>query len=210
MIFHAFLIRPEGTEATRGYLHGGLFIDFIGQTPVSVFRLLSFDLLILLVDFVMLGLIIERVKTAGLTTPPTTNTNPTNSNTEGDTQTDAQTQENEQDHDAEERGVVRGNEDDTSTPPVVTIDQDDVNDERLSLLADPGDNLLVGIITLSTLLHRAWLSFWIWGSSAQYGINGRIRLHRNARQGTRHLLRLRVFYGSGLGCRLGLMGVLYV
>lgn len=65
MLFHAFLIRPEAGEETRGYLHGGLFIDFVGQAPVSVYRLLLFDLLIFLIDFIMLGLIIERVKTKG-------------------------------------------------------------------------------------------------------------------------------------------------
>ncbi|KAJ5510703.1 hypothetical protein N7453_002806 [Penicillium expansum] len=60
MLFHAFLVRPEAGEETRGYLHGGLFIDFIGQSPVSIYQLLSFDLLIFIIDFIMLGLIIER------------------------------------------------------------------------------------------------------------------------------------------------------
>ena len=144
MIVHAFFIRPEAGEATRGYLHGGLFIDFIGQKPVSVFRLLSFDVLILLVDFIMLGLIIERVKTSALKSPETPNTSQTTA--DGDATT---TQPDGQDHDAEERGVVRASETtrdsdsrglNISTATPTTAIDDDVNDERTSLLADPGDS----------------------------------------------------------------------
>ncbi|KAJ5692580.1 hypothetical protein N7462_002003 [Penicillium macrosclerotiorum] len=146
MIFHAFFIRPEAGEATRGYLHGGFFIDFIGQTPVPVLRLLSFDILILLVDFVMLALIVERVKTVGPsnTTPTTTAT--TSSSTNTDT-----TQSDGQDHDAEERGVVRNTENadelnspgadnntSSSSSPLPAIDND-LHDERSSLLADPSE-----------------------------------------------------------------------
>lgn len=143
MIFHAFFIRPEAGEDTRGYLHGGLFIDFIGQKPVPVFRLLSFDVLILLVDFIMLALIVERVKTAGANAVAPPNT--TNSTTNTDATTD---QPDRQDHDAEERGVGRGNENtsdsDNFTPdnrnpsPIASID-DDVNEERTTLLAEPDD-----------------------------------------------------------------------
>lgn len=137
MIFHAFFIRPEAGESTRGYLHGGLFIDFIGQKPAPVFRLLSFDLLIFLVDFVMLALIVERVKTAGKP-PSTTDT----TNTDSATSTE-QPDSERQDHDAEERGVIREPEntspsDTPSTSPVAEIDED-VNNERTTLLADPGE-----------------------------------------------------------------------
>lgn len=147
MIFHAFLIRPEAGEATRGYLNGGLFIDFIGQKPVPVFRLLAFDFLILLVDIVMLALIIERVKmvgSKGLASMVRTRTATTNTNAETDT-----AQLGQQDHDAEERGVRNSEDADdtnespaegtaTNTSPVPEID-DDVQDERTTLLADPGE-----------------------------------------------------------------------
>lgn len=147
MILHAFFVRPEAGEATRGYLHGGLFIDFIGQTPVSVPRLLSFDILILLVDFVMLALIVERVKTVGKTATSPTTTAAANPNNDTDT-----AQSEGQDHDAEERGVIQNNEnadelnslepDHTSTPspPLPDID-DDLHDERTTLLADPGEGI---------------------------------------------------------------------
>lgn len=146
MIFHAFVISPEAGEATRGYLNGGLFIDFIGQKPVPVFRLLAFDTLILLVDVVMLALIIERVKTVGTKGQASLSPNGnTTTSANSDTNT---TQSGQQDHDAEERGV-RSSEDGgeitdspendaTNTSPVPEID-DDVQDERTTLLADPGE-----------------------------------------------------------------------
>ncbi|CAI7574851.1 unnamed protein product [Penicillium glandicola] len=150
MLFHAFLIRPEAGEETRGYLHGGLFIDFIGQAPVSVYRLLSFDLLILLVDFIMLALIIERVKTNGTPAPaPTTTNTDAATDTTADTSPDAESQSQSQDHDAEERGFLRQGDSDepispahdsSNSPPSSGIDIDEeVEEERTTLLADPAD-----------------------------------------------------------------------
>ncbi|CAG8905488.1 unnamed protein product [Penicillium egyptiacum] len=147
MLFHAFLIRPEAGEETRGYLHGGLFIDFVGQAPVSVYRLLLFDLLIFLVDFIMLGLIIERVKTNG--NPATAPTTP-NPNTATGTTTDASPESGEsqpQDHDAEERGVLRQEDDDetmssthySSDAPHSSGVDEEFEEERTTLLADPAD-----------------------------------------------------------------------
>lgn len=144
MLFHAFVINPEAGESTRGYLHGGLFIDFIGQKPAPVLWLLSFDMLIFLVDFVMLALVIERVKMtlsmSGLSPADTSNANTS-------TDTNTAPSEDGQDHDAEERGLIRGTEDvedgltlnpDLNTSSAANVDED-VNDERSHLLADPGD-----------------------------------------------------------------------
>ncbi|KAJ5970976.1 uncharacterized protein N7479_000894 [Penicillium vulpinum] len=150
MLFHAFLIRPEASEETRGYLHGGLFIDFIGQAPVSVYRLLSFDLVIFLIEFIMLGLIIERVKTNGTpaltpTTPNTDSATNTTTNTTTNTSPDAESQS--QDHDAEERGTLRQEDsDETTSPAHYSSDShhssgldEEVEEERTTLLADPAD-----------------------------------------------------------------------
>ncbi|KAJ6178506.1 hypothetical protein N7519_008967 [Penicillium mononematosum] len=147
MLFHAFLIRPEAGEETRGYLHGGLFIDFVGQAPVSVYRLLLFDLLIFLIDFIMLGLIIERVKTNGTPAPSPTSPNP-NPATNTSTEAAPDTEESQpQDHDAEERGVLRQEDDDETMSPARRssdaphssgIDEE-VEEERTTLLADPAD-----------------------------------------------------------------------
>jgi len=144
MIFHAFFTRPEIDETTRGYLHGGLFIDFIGQKgPVSVGRLISFDLLVMVFDFVMLGLVIERVRTVNSTSQSQSQSEETGAEAETETR---------QDHDSEERGVLRGqNRDDgieldelvcsehtPSTQPQNPNITDD--DERTNLLAEPSSN----------------------------------------------------------------------
>lgn len=141
MFFHALVIHPQAGEETRGYLHGGLFIDFIGQKPVPVLRLLCFDILIFLIDLIMLALIIERVKTATPTSPPASNTAQSTTNTDSNA-----AQPGNQDHDAEERGMMRGTdetnaeESDTTTPPPIAEIDDDVNDERTTLLAEPGES----------------------------------------------------------------------
>ncbi|KAJ5124799.1 uncharacterized protein N7515_008624 [Penicillium bovifimosum] len=141
ILFHAFVIRPEAGEETRGYLHGGLFIDFIGQAPVSTSRLLAFDLTIFIIDVIMLGLIIERVKTQGTPTPtPTSPPTSTAANTSPETEAELQ------DHDAEERGVQRQATDETTpsardspeSPNSGNLD-DEAEEERTTLLAEPVD-----------------------------------------------------------------------
>lgn len=48
MLAHAFTNAPSAGEATRGYLHGGLSMDFIGQKgPSSKLHLLLLDLLVI-------------------------------------------------------------------------------------------------------------------------------------------------------------------
>ncbi|KAF7594483.1 hypothetical protein BBP40_009116 [Aspergillus hancockii] len=137
MIHHNFFNQPEAGEATRSYLHGGLLIDFIGQkAPISVTRLLLSDLLVLFLDLVMLGLIVERVKTTEATVA---------TSIPGVIETP-----NDQDHDSEERGVLR------NTPAEPTSDGIELNElrprdehadismderlERTELLADPSEN----------------------------------------------------------------------
>jgi hypothetical protein len=61
MLFHLFSRAPEAGEATRGYLHGSLLLDFIGQHgPSSKLRLLLLDMVILLLQFLALAVISER------------------------------------------------------------------------------------------------------------------------------------------------------
>lgn len=95
MLLHVMFTRPEAGEETRGYLHGGLFIDFIGQKgPVSKVQLVMLDILVMMLHFIMLGLVLERVKTSGSTTASTS--------------TQSEEGSIDQDHDSEERGVLRG------------------------------------------------------------------------------------------------------
>ncbi|TQB74783.1 hypothetical protein MPDQ_004225 [Monascus purpureus] len=100
MFSHNFFTHPEAGEATREYLHGGLFIDFIGEkAPVSVLRLISLDIIILFIDFIMMGLIIERVKTVGLASATADGTSASDTRDTSGRQV--------QDHDSEERGVLQ-------------------------------------------------------------------------------------------------------
>ncbi|KAF7166541.1 hypothetical protein CNMCM5623_000166 [Aspergillus felis] len=129
-----YMDRPEAGEATRGYLHGGLLIDFIGQkAPISLFRLLSLDFLVLILDLVMLGLIVERVKTTGQTTPASTET------------------PRVQDHDSEERGVHGTRPESRSSGDGAELDETnahvtyahaivDEQAEHTQLLADPSED----------------------------------------------------------------------
>ncbi|KZF25987.1 DUF1746-domain-containing protein [Xylona heveae TC161] len=61
MVLHILLTPPEAGEAARGYLHGGLIIDFIGQLgPSSKVALVLLDCLILLLQLFMLSTFAEQ------------------------------------------------------------------------------------------------------------------------------------------------------
>lgn len=61
LLIHIFTSPPEGTEATRGYLHGGIVIDFVGyKGPASKARLVGIDLLLVGLQVVMMGLVVRR------------------------------------------------------------------------------------------------------------------------------------------------------
>lgn len=61
IICHLFMSLPTGTEASRGYLHGGILIDFIGQTPPkSRLFLLALDAGILVLQCLMLAVHSQR------------------------------------------------------------------------------------------------------------------------------------------------------
>lgn len=70
-LLHIFLARPEAGEAERGYLHGGLLIDFVGQHgPTSKIRLLAFDVLVLALQLLTLAVHLERQACKVGLTPP--------------------------------------------------------------------------------------------------------------------------------------------
>jgi hypothetical protein len=53
--YHVVRPSPSAGEATRGYLHGGLIIDFVGQLgPTPKFQLLLLDFAILLLQLLLL------------------------------------------------------------------------------------------------------------------------------------------------------------
>ncbi|OAF61439.1 hypothetical protein VC83_02195 [Pseudogymnoascus destructans] len=58
---HLVTARPSGSELTRGYLHGGIIVDFIGQrAPSTKAVLVGLDILILLLQLVMLSVHVEE------------------------------------------------------------------------------------------------------------------------------------------------------
>lgn len=101
IFLHFVSPRPEAGEAARGYLHGGLLIDFVGQEgPISKSRLLFLDFLTLTLQMLVLTAFIERQSLKSSMTGPTASRDTA-------TGTDADTSAQGQDHDSEERGILR-------------------------------------------------------------------------------------------------------
>jgi hypothetical protein len=104
MILHAYFARPEAGEATRGYLHGGLLLDFVGQKgPSSKLHLILLDTLIVLLQLTALAATIRR-KTLAKALKRSRSPQPDPSETTEDSVNERPT---DQDHDAEERGEQR-------------------------------------------------------------------------------------------------------
>lgn len=95
-LLHIFTARSEAGEAMRGYLHGGIIVDLIGQKgPTSKIHLALLDMLVLGLQCVMLAVHIERERLAAVLKAPSTASG------------EARVTVPSQDHDAEERGVMR-------------------------------------------------------------------------------------------------------
>lgn len=61
MLLHLLLALPEASETMRGYLHGGVIIDFVGQkAPTSRVGLLLLDCLVLVLQCVMCAVWLEK------------------------------------------------------------------------------------------------------------------------------------------------------
>jgi hypothetical protein len=103
ILFHLFTSTAEASEATRGYLHGGFFLDFIGQSgSSSSLRLLAFDVVIFVIQLLQLAILIMRIQ---LKASIDSNASlPPNSNDNGAEESGLFPQ---QDYDSEERGLVR-------------------------------------------------------------------------------------------------------
>jgi len=67
LFLHLFTARSEAGEAMRGYLHGGVIIDLIGQKgPTSKFHLVVLDVLVLALQCFMLSVHVERERLAAI------------------------------------------------------------------------------------------------------------------------------------------------
>ncbi|CAK4033633.1 Hypothetical predicted protein [Lecanosticta acicola] len=105
-LLHAIFAAPSAGEQTRGYLHGGLAMDFIGQKgPTSKVHLLVLDILVLVMQVVQLSVHVLKMKLKdGSSTAEATPVAVTTS--DGDTYS-AQPVSAGQSLDDEERGVRR-------------------------------------------------------------------------------------------------------
>ena len=94
LLLHLAFSPPAAGEATRGYLHGGLVIDFVGQrSPVGIWKLVGLDILVFALQILVLGVTLERRGTMKA-----------DEVTQGVLQVAARPR---QDHDSEERGILR-------------------------------------------------------------------------------------------------------
>lgn len=122
VLFHLVLSLPRAGEETRGYLHGGVIIDFVGQkAPTSRLGLLLLDVVVLAVQCLMLAVHQEREGLRKLVVPGR-QTALTAALPATTTTTAAATR---QDHDAEERGVLRGETDEIELRPLSGNDGDE-------------------------------------------------------------------------------------
>ncbi|CAK7239671.1 MAG: hypothetical protein STHCBS139747_001106 [Sporothrix thermara] len=70
LLAHSLGALPTASEANRGYLHGGVIVDFVGQTaPTSKLGLVALDLVVLAVQCLMLAMHTEREKMRRLVVP---------------------------------------------------------------------------------------------------------------------------------------------
>ncbi len=96
MFLHLISSPPEAGEASRGYLHGGILVDFIGQrAPSSRFTLILLDAVVLAIQCLLITVNIEKERIWNVVKTPRVNANL------GVTITVPVTG---QDHDSEERG----------------------------------------------------------------------------------------------------------
>lgn len=116
MLCHLIFSLPEASETMRGYLHGGVIIDFVGQkAPTSKLGLFMLDCLVLVLQCIMCAVWLEkdklkkieitvrRVSAGGF--PKSSNTAVPRPTAAIDVVTGAET--STQDLDSEERGVLR-------------------------------------------------------------------------------------------------------
>ncbi|KAH7416950.1 hypothetical protein BKA64DRAFT_739530 [Cadophora sp. MPI-SDFR-AT-0126] len=146
ILLHLFTARSETGEAMRGYLHGGVIIDLIGQKgPTSKFHLVLLDLLVLGLQCFMLAVHVERERLSAVN-DALTSTVPTAA-----TDVPREAVVSAQNLDAEERGEmgegIVASEGDMEMQPMMpqndgqTNSRNDVDEEREEererLLAEP-------------------------------------------------------------------------
>ncbi|KAF2814660.1 DUF1746-domain-containing protein [Mytilinidion resinicola] len=171
-LLHLTFPRPSAGEDTRGYLHGGMIIDFIGQQgPSSKFHLAALDISVMVLQVVMLSVHVKRRNLKKrLPKPSGTETTPT---TAPATETADQPRNPEQDADAEERGVLR------RTDTFSDIGQEpDEEDELLPTAEDastrpsaPGADLLDALNSGQVVIADLHVLDTLWEEHETYSAN---------------------------------------
>lgn len=108
-LLHLTYPAPAAGEETRGYLHGGLMIDFIGQQgPTSKWKLAGLDTCILLLQLVMVSVHVKRRQAKKTVAQISAGSQEASQNDGGDAEQSSESVDaRTQDADAEERGVLR-------------------------------------------------------------------------------------------------------
>lgn len=128
ILLHIFSKRAEASETTRGYLHGSIIIDFIGQrSPASLLHLLLLDILVLLLQLLGLALFV-RFKAGELVLPASQSGNMGLSGLDLTAR---------QDVDSEERGLLRHEIEETFGEGIELQSMGSLKEDRESLL-EPG------------------------------------------------------------------------
>ncbi|RMZ72272.1 DSC E3 ubiquitin ligase complex subunit 4 [Pyrenophora seminiperda CCB06] len=149
---HLTYPRPSAGEDTRGYLHGGLMIDFIGQQgPTSKWKLGALDICILILQLVMVSVHVKRrelkkklAKLSAGETPSSASDRATSDPPPAETAAAAANDNaaRGQDVDDEERGVLHR----TDTMSDIGLDPDDEQD-ALVPTSDSGHTDAIDILT---------------------------------------------------------------
>lgn len=172
MILHIITSLPQASEISRGYLHGGVLVDFIGQkAPSSKFSLLFLDVVVLGLQCFMLAVNLEKDRIKKILNPPGQSGGSSGASGVAATTTTPEAPANTgQDHDHEERGELRDGPtiDETEGIELQPLGTNDAGgEERTTLLErsssreDLSDVLSSGNAVLADFhvrndLRRAW------------------------------------------------------
>ena len=125
IFLHCISARPKVDELPRGYLHGGLFIDFVGQQVHSKLFIVAFDCLVLVLQVVMLGIVLEKEDVKLYNSSQSSN----------DSTPQSQDATNTQDLDSEERGILRSG---SEQQPTLAAIGDDIELQNIGLSPSTG------------------------------------------------------------------------
>jgi len=151
ILLHIITARSQAGETARGYLHGGIIMDFIGQKgPTSKTHLIILDLFIMALQCFMLAVHLESERMKKGLLPVL----------EAGLAATGAAANNSQDHDTEERGVLRaavtdsavtdlgdiemqalGGSPNASAPGITEPQVERMDEEYQALLAEPSDTL---------------------------------------------------------------------